>query len=297
MAILAELQRRATTGGARGRSKGGMHGYFVLGAISPDDAANQIFPSARIGKSAGHNQSVWNQMRASAAAGQIVNAQGGPDYVPGTADCKAATGAGSSPAAEIGLAGKAGSLALTGVNAAGLLAAGPTLGISLAISSIIGIFSTIFNHHAQAVAKEQSVLCAAVPAANNYLRLIDQAVQAGQASPQQAIQALASLVSDFQSQVSSIIHGSDPTSSGECNAACVELSKLRAIVALKQSAYQDLAAAGGAGSTAGGSGPTTAPVVSSGSTLQIPGTVRASSPNWLGIAALVALGFLAWRTI
>jgi len=50
------------------------------------------------------------------------------------------------------------------------------------------------------------------------------------------------VVSGFQQAVASIIHGANPMSSGECNAACVILSELRAIVLLKQSQYQDLAA-------------------------------------------------------
>ena len=64
----------------------------------------------------------------------------------------------------------------------------------------------------------------------------------GQASPADAQAALDSLVSGFRSQVAGILHGADPTSSGECNAACVMLSQLRAIVAYKKSVYQDMLA-------------------------------------------------------
>jgi hypothetical protein len=292
-AVLSELNRRATISQARHGK--GMHGYVVLGALTPDQAAEQIFPASKVTKAAGHNQAVRDLMTSSAAAGQILNVQGAPGYVPGTAQCAAAP---SGAANDVGLAGKAGSLALTGVNSAGLIAAGPTLGISLAISGIVGIFSTIFNHHAQAVAKEQSVLCAAVPAANNYLKIIAQAVQQGQATPAQGIQALQSLLSDFRSSVSSIMHGNDPTSSGECNAACVEYSILATIVAYQVSAYQDLANASTPAAT-GGSGPITAAPVASGSTLTVPAAAAAtaSSPSWLPIAALVFAGILVAKVL
>jgi len=306
-ALFSHLQRSA----GAGRGKRGMHGYVVLGglrgdpwglgALTPEQATEQIFPAAQVRTGAGHNQAIRDVILASVRAGQIVNAQGQPSYIPGSPQC-AAIGPQTGPN-NLQLAQTASGLALTGVSI-GLVASGAAIAasaafapITMGISAIIGLFPMIFGHHAQAVKKEQSVLCAAVPAANNYLQIIDQAVQMGKATPQQAIQALQSLVSDFQSQVSSIMHGSNPMSSGECNAACVELSILRAIVAQKQSAYQDLANASTPAMTSG-SGPQTG-VVTSGATLTIPGAAPApaASSNWLPIAALVLVGFLVMRTV
>jgi hypothetical protein len=242
---------------------------------------------------------VWNVIRDSAAAGQMLDSNRLPGYVPGTADCSA-TGQSSN----VKLAQVSGQMALTGINVAAALSTtvamsiGTALGpLTMGLSTLIGLFPLLFGHHAAAVKKEQSMLCAAVPAANNYLQIIDQAVQTGKATPQSAIQALASLISDFQTQVAPIIHGSDPMSAGECNAACVMLSELRAIVALKQSQYQDLAAQSTPAMTSG-SGPTSG-VVTSGSTLTIPAAQpaggAASSPSWLPIAALIVVGFVASR--
>jgi hypothetical protein len=211
-------------------------GRFLLGAISPADATEQIFPQARVTSAAGHNLSIRNQILASAGAGQILNVSGAPAYMPGTADC-----------AGVSLAKPALMSATTGLALKFLpqaAAAGGPIGaaVVIAIAGISELFSVIFGHHAKAVAKERSVLCAAVPAANQSIELIAQAVSGGQATPAQAIAALDQVVSGFQSAVSSIIHGADPMSSGECNAACVILSELRAIVLVAKSQYQDLVA-------------------------------------------------------
>ena len=214
----------------------------ALGALTPDQAAQQIFPLSAITKTAGHTQAVYNTILASVQAGQMLDATGNPAYIPGTQDCSA-TGVNS----DLKLAQTSAGLALTGTTI-GLTAAGVVTGAALApftmgISAIIGLFPLIFGHHAAAVKKEQSVLCAAVPAANNYLNIIDQAVNSGQATPQQGQAALSSLASDFTSQVSSIVKGSGPASTGDCNAACVMIAELNAIVAYKTSVYQDMIAA------------------------------------------------------
>lgn len=206
--------------------------YGGLGALSPQDATNQIFPTSKIGSSAGHNQSIWNVMEASAAAGQMLDQTGAPAYVPGGPDC-----AGVSLATPTILA-TAGGLA---IKFAGL--AGPAAPLVALAGGVLDIFGAIFGHHAAAVAKERSILCAAVPAANQTLQLIDQAVQNGQATPQQAMAAVQALPAQFQAQVAGIIQGTDPTSSGECNAACVMLSELKAICLVRASTYQDLATA------------------------------------------------------
>jgi len=279
-------------------------GSQLLGALTPDQAAEQVFPTAQIRRGAGHNQSIWDQIRQSAAGGLIVDAHGAPAYVPGTGACSA-TGQSSN----IKLAQVAGTLALTGVNVAAMTSASVMAAVggaavlgaaTLGIGAIIGLFPIFFGHHAAAVKKEQSVLCAATPAANNYLQVIDDAVRTGRATPQQGIDALSSLQADFETQVAGIRHGDNPMSQGECNAACVIQSELRAVVLRKQSQYQDLIVA-----QAPTSGPSIAPPVTSGSTMQLPvaatpAQVRAaaaSSPGWLPVAALLAAGLFLARAL
>lgn len=174
----------------------------------------------------------------SGQAGRVVRGGGGAAYVPGTKDCSASGVSGG--AKDVQLAGQAGGLALTAVTVpwggagTALLATGPaTFGITIAIAGLVGLFSTIFAHHAAAVKKEQSTLCTAVPAANNYLNIIDQAVSSGAVDAQHALAALDSLSSDFRSAVSGIYKS--------CNAACVMQMCLDAAVAKEKQKYQALA--------------------------------------------------------
>lgn len=245
-----------------------------LGAITPDAAAKQVFPNAPKSSSAGHNMATYNAILASAQAGQLLDVNGAPAYIPGTPAC-AASGV------------SAGSVALTSIATVGAKIApltGPAAPFVLIGSAIVGLFGGLFAHHAAAVKKEQSVLCAAVPAANNYLQLIDQAVQTGQSSPQDGLNALASLQSGFDSQVASIRKGANPTVSGECNAACVMSSCLRAIILVKGSQYQDLAAQQAANPV----GTALLPVSSAVQSIQSVIT-SAGLPSWL----LPAAGFFA----
>jgi hypothetical protein len=294
-----------------------------LAALSPADAANQVFPTAKIRSGAGHNQSIWNSLQLAAQTGQMVGAGGEIAYIPGTADCAAASGVPTGAQNDLKLTQTASGLALTGLQlatSAGVLAAPFTMGISIAVSAIVGLFSTLINHHAQAVRQEQSVLCSAVPAANNYLKIISQAVASGLSTPQQGIDALNSLLSDFESAVSSIRHGTDPTSSGECNAACVMQSELHAIVLLMQSQFQDLINAADAAAQQAPIPMAAAPVqavvpsrpntispvatapASSYATFYSPGStvptpMEKTSTSWLPIAALIVGGFFVLRGI
>lgn len=270
-----------------------------LGAITPDAAAQTAMPKSTIRSTAGFTQTVYDDIVNAASSGMFTdyNAQNCPSMGPsGTAG------------QALSLVSSGSGLALTTAIQTGLITAGPaTLGITIAIAGITALFGTIFNHHAAAVAKEQRVLCASGPAANNYLQIIQQAVQSGAATPAQAIQALHSLLSDYSATVAPIIKNN----SSQCNAACVELKELTALVAYQSSVYQDMANAAAAappatatpaaapGSGSAGAGPTATPV-NSGSTLVLPTAAPAaapSSPNWMGIAALVAAGFLASRFI
>jgi len=219
------------SGAGTSKSKRSSRMGRYLSAITADQATEQVFPAAQVRSSAGHNQSVRDQILASASAGQILNAQGALDYA-GGGQCAGASM--TKPAILTTASGMALKFAAL---------TGPAAPFVIAGAAIAGVFAFIFGHHAAAIKKEQSILCAAVPAANQALEIIDQALQSGQVSPADAIAALNNLLSGFGQQVASIRHGNDPMASGECNAACVEYSKLRAIVLQKASQYQDLATA------------------------------------------------------
>jgi hypothetical protein len=259
------------------RSLGSRH--RILGAITPDAAAASVIQASGV-KSGTISSKQMAQIVASIQAMQVQDPGG--NYEPGTSSC-AASGV-SQGANDLKLVGSAGSLALTTASSAqvGLIAAGPaTLGISIAIAGIVGIFSTIMAHHAAAVKKEQNVLCSAVPAANNYLQIIAQAVAAGQATPAQGIQALQSLSSNFDSAVSSI----RKMGGSSCNAACIMTEELRGVIAYMSSQFQDLISAQAAvgastvpaaqqtrGIVTTSTGPVVAAPVSSGATMQLPVT-------------------------
>jgi len=273
-------------------------GWGFLGALTPDQAAEQIVPSTATGWPLMIRQGTVSDIK----AGQLLNAQGQPDYVPGTGQCSA-----SGQSSNVKLAQMAGGLALTGVNAAAMASASVMAAVggaailgaaTLGIGALIGLFPLLFNHHAAAVRKEQSILCSAVPAANNYLQIIEDAVRTGKATPQQGIDALSSLLSDFNAQVAPISQGTTPAQGKSCNAACVTANQLKAIVLYKQSQYQDLAAQQAQPAS---SGPSTAAPVTSGSTMTLPvaatpaQAAAAASSSWLPIAAVVLVGFFLVR--
>lgn len=260
-----------------------LHRFSNLGALTADQATEQVFPAAQVKNSAGHNQSVRAQILASVQAGQIIGANGTLDYIPGTSECSA-SGVSASQVTLTSIATVAGKIAPM---------TGPAAPFVLIGAGIAGLFSAILGHHAAAVRKEQSVLCSAVPAANNYLNLIDQAVQTGQSSPTDGINALNSLLSDFKATVQSIMQGSSPTSSGQCNAACVEYSKLRAIVISKTSVYQDLAAQQAASPVSPAVSSALAPVTNLVQSAQA-AVASAGLPSWL----LPAAGFFVlWEVL
>jgi hypothetical protein len=207
-----------------------MHGYYRLsgfGAMDPAAAAAQITESkvTASGKAA---------ILASAGAGQMLDDAGQPAYIPGSADCSAVNGSGMLKPA---ITGVAGGLVL---KFAGL--AGPAAPAVMAVGALLEVFSAIFAHHAAAVQKEQSTLCAAVPAANQALQIIAEAVSSGQATPQDAINALQAMPGQFRSQVSGIYQ--------DCNAACVMYEELEAICLVQASQYQDIINAASAAAAA-----------------------------------------------
>jgi len=309
-----------------------MHGYVVLGAVDGCGCSCGGRCSSRsawglgscpTGASVSALTCVVNQ---AAQVGYLADAAGNVAYIPGTNECAAASGGGG--VSNVQLAQVGGSLALTGINIAAATSAavgaaiGAALGpATLGISAIIGLFPLLFGHHAAAVKKEQSILCSAVPAANNYLQIIDQGVQQGKATPAQGVAALNSLYNDFASAVAPIRQGTS-VSAGGCNAACVMQAQLAAIIAKKAAQYQAMPApaqpSAPAAAMPSASGPVITAPITSGATAKIPtafGTTpapassvtppatvaaaaaAASTPNWLGIAALVVGGFFLARAL
>lgn len=241
----------------------------TLGALTAQQAADQVFPQSKVRSKAGFDQGVRDAVLQSATSGRM------------DAPLPTTCGGGSSTSNTVKLIQTAGGLALTGVSvgaAAAGVASAALAPWTLGISALIGIFPMIFQHHAQAVALENRTICASVPAANNALDVIMSAVASGAATPQQAISALHSVESDFGSQVSKI----EKNSSSACNAACVWRLMLRAAVVRLTSQLQDLQNQTPAASAAA------APVTASQSglaTLTPAAATTAGIPTWALLAA------------
>jgi hypothetical protein len=277
-----------------------------LGAITADQAAQQAMPKSSVRSTPGFTQAVYNDIVAAAQSGefQAFNPSG----------CSGVSAGGNLKLIQTG-----GSLALTGLQigltTSGAISAAALAPFTMGISALIGLFPMFFQHHAQAVALEQKTICAAVPAAENYLQVIEQAVQSGQIDPAHGIAALQSLLSDFTAQMSSIMKNT----SSACNAACVWVKELTAIVAYQTAAYQDLESAAQPAQAA--PSPLTAPPAPSSPAVVTPrpntvpaaGTPTSSSyssfysgatpaaptsslPSWWPIAALALGGFLLVRS-
>jgi len=258
-----------------------------LGAMDPATAAAQI-----IGTDKNVNASSKTAIQNSAAAGQMLDAGGQAAYIPGSADCSAVNGSGMLKPA---ITATAGGLALkfSGV-------AGPAAPAVMAVGALLEVFGAIFAHHAAAVQKEQSTLCAAVPAANQALQVIAEAVTSGAATPQQAIAALQAMPGQFRSEVGAIYK--------DCNAACVMYEELSAICLVQASQYQDLIDGAAQVVTAGGPNVSQpagviapassyASFYSSGSSAAPLATASGASGDWLPIAALVIGGFFLLRSL
>jgi hypothetical protein len=103
---------------------------------------------------------------------------------------------------------------------------GPAAPFVLAAGALLTVFGLIFGRHKKAIGRENSVLCAAVPAFNDAIQVIDQAVRSGQVTPQHGIEALGNLLSDFASSVAPIIKS--------CNAGCQIKREADAIILKKK---------------------------------------------------------------
>lgn len=121
--------------------------------------------------------------------------------------------------------------------AAGPIGAGIVVG-----AAVIGLFATLFRPN-EYTRDETKILCQAVPAANAVLQQIDIELQYQTITPQQAIQALQTLVSQFHGEVSKILGHTAGNFAVTGDNADFLLASLTAIVSKKTAQYQTLAAA------------------------------------------------------
>lgn len=94
------------------------------------------------------------------------------------------------------------------------------------ISDAIGFFGSVFDHHAQAAAREQATLCAATYAANKTLDQFDQAVASGQLSRDQYQPSLETIFGRLVEMSAGVAQGCPPTTSvgaaaNKGNEACI----------------------------------------------------------------------------
>src|SRR5712664_614964 len=171
-----------------------------LSAITPDQAAQIAMPKNTISSKAGFTQAVYGQMVQSAQNLQLAS--------PLPASCGGSGSVSLKPAIMVTASG-------IGMKLAPL--AGPYAPIVMLGAALVGLFGTLFAGHAAKVRKEQQVECAAMPAANDGLTAIYQAVKNGTLSPADGKAALAQLQMEFAQTVASIIKDN----SSKCNAACV----------------------------------------------------------------------------
>lgn len=115
-------------------------------------------------------------------------------------------------------------------------ATGPAAPFVLAAAGIAELFGAIFGHHAAKVKQEQQIICAVVQSVNDTFTALDQLVQSGQVTPQQASQSLDSIYPQIQAQVQPILK----QDSGHCNAACFILAEARGVIAKKKDAYSKI---------------------------------------------------------
>jgi hypothetical protein len=212
-------------------------------------------PKSTISKTAGFTQAVYDQIEQAADSGQFIGFQ--------QSGCKGVN------LAKPAITATGGALALKFAGATG--PAAPFVAIGGALATLFGL---VFGHHAAAVAQEQKVICAAVPSANDTLAAIYQAVGAGTLTPQQGQQALAGLLSDFTNTVHPILK----MDSSHCNAACVWVKQLTAIVARQSSILQDQIDKAAAAAA-------TTPSPGASSSIFSPASAGGGIPSWLLYAA------------
>ncbi len=221
---------------------GAVHGTVKLGNADPNFESwlatemQQIFGAPS--NVAGHTQKDYGLLETSIRNRRIGSLAYGTTWTEGywknvPGDCGSASGSGLSTISGVrlgaGLASQGADALNTGLGLAGtaekVANAVPIVGSIL--STITSVLSGIFAHHAQAVAREQSTLCAVIPQVNAFLDQIDQAYTLGQLSGPQAVQALETIYTQMNQGLAAI---EKPTG---CNASCVYLRELRGIIDAK----------------------------------------------------------------
>jgi hypothetical protein len=120
----------------------------------------------------------------------------GTGAVPELTDAKLTSIAGSIGGAAVGAAGSAGWLAGAGIAAGSTALAAATFGIG----AVAVVITSIFSHHAAAVAKEENTICLVSETYNAYAQKLEEAVASGQTTVAQA-QAIALQVEQQLTQV------------------------------------------------------------------------------------------------
>jgi hypothetical protein len=98
------------------------------------------------------------------------------------------------------------------------------------------VFGAIFGHHAAKVKQEQQIICAVVQSVNDSLSVIDQAVQQGVITADQAGGSLDQLYRDLSTNVQPILK----QDSDHCNAACFILAEARGVIGKRKEAYSKI---------------------------------------------------------
>jgi hypothetical protein len=191
-------------------------------------------------------------------------------------------------------------------------AAVPVIGwIVAGVGALISLIGAIFQHHAQAVARDLQFGCSAIPAVNNAFAVIRQGVQDGTIKPADAAAALPQIYENYMSaggaSGSATGPGSIPSGgtaindSPWCNSNCELSVVLLGMVFYWQAQFQALAAqatyesqqAAAASVPSASQGGSTVPLVAAGGAPQPAGTFSFSEiPAW-GWIALAVLGAMA----
>jgi hypothetical protein len=249
-----------------GQAQGADANYAALPAYL-QAVVDSVFPPSRLKDVPGFGQTVYDAVIQAVATQQIPS---------GTATCSTNAAAGS--AEDATLTKEAGSITSSVLVASGVGA--PFAPIVNGISSLV---ASIFGGHAQAVAEENDILCAAIPAANQALTQVIQQYQTGAYTAAQVQQALAQLLSAFQAAVAPIIKND----SSDCNASCVNVLCLQGAIGSINAMVAQMEASGGpasASATASG-GAAVSSVLTPGSPL----------PGWVPwLLAAEALLLLVW---
>lgn len=111
--------------------------------------------------------------------------------------------------------------------------------IGTAVSTIVGLFGAIQAHHAQAVQRDSNAYNQGLDACENYLEIIHNAIMSGQSTPDEGINALDSMYSDFLT-FTAPARNNNPY----CNSVCEAKVQLNALVIYWKAYYGAIITAG-----------------------------------------------------